>query len=269
LSQRGDSAAALPLLRRATEQRPAHAIAWNALATVYNALSRHDDAEAAADRALALRSGLVGALANRARARRCLGRLGEAIADCSAALAVTRDSPELLHERGLSRFAQGDHAAAETDLRAALALRPHQFEWAEDLQRLRRSRDAATIVRPRVVLACRGGGLQASWESVWALPGIAISAAPPGTDPLPECDLMITCEADYAAKVAAAGREVWLRGTAPPDSPGIKGFSEARGSGWAIADISAHLAVWARAWSAAAAATKPIAVPGPEGYIPQ
>ncbi len=269
LSRRGDSAAALPLLQRTTEIRPAHAAAWNTLATVLNALSRHAEAETAADHALALRGGLVGALANRARARRGLGRYGEAVADCCTALAVTRDSPELLHERGLSRLEQGDYPSAESDLRAALAQRPHQAAWAADLQRLRRVRDAATVLRPVVVLACPGGGLPAAWESVWALPGIAISAVVPEGGTVPDCDLLITFDPGHAARAAAIGREVWLCGTAPPDSAGIKAFADADEGGWAVADVSAHLAVWARAWSARAHPTKPIAEPAPEGYIPQ
>ncbi len=269
LSRRGDSAAALPLLQRATELRPAHALAWNTLATVLNALSRFGEAESAAAQALALRGGLVGALANRARARRGLGRFGEAVEDCCAALAVTRDAPDLLHERALARLEQGDHAGAETDLRAALAQRPHQSEWAADLQRLRRTRDAAEVNRPLVVLACPGGGLPAAWESVWALPGIAIAATVPDNGPPPECDLLITCDPDFARRAAAAGRSVWLCGAAATDSAGIKVFADAAESGWGIADVSAHLAVWARAWAARARATKPIADPAPEGYIPQ
>lgn len=269
LSRRGDSAAALPLLQRATELRAAHAPAWNALATVLNALSRHGEAEAAADHALALRGGLVGALANRARARRGLGRFGEAVADCSAALAVTRDSPELLHERGLARAGQGDFASAESDLRAALAQRPHLQAWAADLRRLREGRDAARECLPVVALACGCGGLPAAWESVWALPGIAISAVSPDDGSPPECDLLITDAPDFAARAAAAGRTVWLCGAAAPDSAGIKTFSDAAERGWAIADVSAHLAVWARTWAARTSPTKPIAATVPEGYIPQ
>lgn len=268
LLRRGDGAAAISLLYRATEIRPAHAPGWNALATAFNSLARHAEAEAAADRALALRGGLVGALANRARARRGLGRHAEAVADCCAALAVTRDAPDLLHERGLARLEQGEYAAAENDLRAALAQRPHQASWVADLQRLRQIRDAATVLRPRVVLACDGGGLPAAWEPVWALPGIAISPATPGAGPVPECDLLITSQAEFAMRCAAEGRAVWLCG-ATGEWPGIKVFAAGRGGGWAIADISAHLAVWARTWSAQSGPTKAIADPVPEGYIPQ
>lgn len=264
LARGGSPAAALPLLQRAAARPEADANAWTALAAALNALGRHAEAEAAAGRALELAPESAVALANHARARRGLGRAAEAEADCSAALA-RGSAPELLHERGLARWALG-LPGAEADLRAAVAACPAEAAWAADLDRLTHWRQASA--RPRVAIACEDG-LSAQWEPVWALPGVAVAAVEAGADPVADSDLVITTDRNLAERLAAAGRPVWLCGAGGGDSPHLKAFPERDGRGWAIAEISAHLAVWARAWRAANAATKPIAGAGPEGYIPR
>ncbi|WP_337997660.1 tetratricopeptide repeat protein [Oleispirillum naphthae] len=249
LIQKGDTAAAVPVLRRATDRRPGNAVSWNNLATALNALARHAEAEEAAERALALREGYVEALLNRARARRGLGRAEAALADCAAALVLRPEAPELLHERGLVFGKLGDAAAAERDLKAAVAHRPGESGWNADLARLLSARRAAGLPRPRVALCCAGGGLPPDWEPVWALPGVeavAVSAAAALSE---RCDLLITDDAALARRAAAARRAVWLRGAGAGDSERIRAFAETRDGGWAVADIAAHLAVWARAWA--------------------
>lgn len=267
LARAGNPAEALPLLRHVVARRPESSRLWNALAAVLNALARHAEAEDAASRALALRPACLTARVARARALRGLGRAAEAEAECAAAL-QTRAAPELLHERGLARWDLGDPEAAEADLRAAAAARPAEPAWAADLARLTQWRQAAGAPPPRVALAC-GGGLTAQWEPVWGLPGVAVAAVAPGAEPPADSDLLITTDADLAARWAAAGRPVWLCGEGGRESARIKVFPEHGGRGWAIAEISAHLAVWARAWRATNATTKPIAAAGPEGYIPR
>lgn len=264
--RRGDAAAAVALFARAAAQRTDRPMWWNALAAAHVALGRFAEAEVAADRAVALRPDFQGALLNRARARRGLGRAEAAEADCTAALAIGGEVADIRHERGLARLARNDRAGAEGDLRAALTQRPHRLEWAADLARLHHDGDAADI-RPRVALVSETGGLPAAWEPVWALPGIAVVAATPADTP-PDCDLVVTADAAFASRAAAAGREVWLCGAAPADTPRLLTFPIPAGQGWAIADMSASLAVWARAWSARAAAMKPIADPAAEGYTP-
>ncbi len=265
LIQKGDAARALPLLRRAADLRPGVAGGWNNLASALNALARHAEAEAAADAALALRGDYVEALLNRARARRGQGRTDDAVADCDAALALRPDAPELLHERGLARWEAGDAAAAEKDLKAAMAARPGETVWAVELARLQGLRRAAPPARPRVALCCRGGGvLPPEWEPVWALPGVAAEAILPDAALAADCDLLITDDPDLAARVAAEGRRVWLRGAAAEPSDRIRGFG---GGDWAIADIAAHLAVWARGRSSFRHG-KAMDDPAPEGYIP-
>lgn len=264
LTRGGSPAAALPLLQRAATHPEADADTWAALAAALNALGRHAEAETAAGRALDLAPESAVALANRARARRGLGRAAEAEADCTAALARS-SAPELLHERGLARWALG-LPGAEADLRAAAAACPAEAAWAADLGRLTRWKQEGA--RPRVAIVC-ADGLSAQWEPVWALPGVAVAAVGAGADPPGDSDLVITTDPDLAERLAAGGRAVWLCGAGGGDSPHLKAFPERDGRGWAIAEISAHLAVWARAWRAANAPTKPIAGAGPEGYIPR
>lgn len=266
LARTGNPVAALPYLRRAAECAPGDPQAWSSLAAALNALARHAEAEAAADRALALQSNSIAALAARARARRGLGRAAEAEADCTAVLA-RRAVPELLHERGLARWAQG-LPGAEADLRAAVAACPAEAAWAADLARLIHRRHADEAPQPRVAIACPEG-LSASWEPVWALPGVAAAAVDPGAEPPADSDLVVTTDAALARRLAADRRLVWLCGEGGGDSPYLKAFPDRGGRGWAIAEISAHLAVWARAWRATNATTKPIAAEEPEGYIPR
>lgn len=120
----GRAEAALATLRRLTALRPDHPDGWFNLAT----LLPPGEAAAALDRALALRPHWPQALANRANARRRLGRLDEAEADLHAALAQAADQPDLvpvLHKDLANLLADRgrlDEAAARLD--AALAARP-------------------------------------------------------------------------------------------------------------------------------------------------
>jgi TolB-like protein/Tfp pilus assembly protein PilF len=66
----------------------------------------------------------VDALSGKAQALRRLGRIGEAIAAFTAAIAVDPRDSAPLTDRGITRFLAGDLAAAEADLRRSLGLNP-------------------------------------------------------------------------------------------------------------------------------------------------
>ncbi len=93
-------------------------------AEALEALERHEDAERDWTLALAEAPGNPWLLQQRAAARGRLGRLAEAVADLSEALASQTGEdvdPELLHARGALRAQQGDVSGAQADFEAGLA----------------------------------------------------------------------------------------------------------------------------------------------------
>ena len=83
----------------------------------------------------------VDALTGKAQALRRLGRYRDSIAAFTAAMAVDPRDSAPLTDRGITRFLAGDLAAAETDLRRAIALNPEDNYGATYLVSLLLFRD--------------------------------------------------------------------------------------------------------------------------------
>ncbi|MGN6651653.1 tetratricopeptide repeat protein [Trinickia sp.] len=133
-------------LMRALEVDARQAAVHSNLAFALNALGRHDAALAAANRALALKSGFVDALNNRGVALAGADRPGEALATFDKLLAAKPDFPEAWSNRScaLRDLGLAEDALASCD--KALALRPNYAEaWsnrANALSDLNRPLDA-------------------------------------------------------------------------------------------------------------------------------
>jgi tetratricopeptide (TPR) repeat protein len=85
----------------------------------------------ACDRALALDPDRYTALANRGMVKLRLGRLDEALADYSAAIAADKRQANPWYGRALVHFRKGDKAAADADRKTALTLDPRVREAFE------------------------------------------------------------------------------------------------------------------------------------------
>ena len=124
---RGDTAAALALLRQAIEPA-ADADVLSDLGVVLRSAGRLDEAEAAYRRALQLAPSHVQALGNLGNVLLDLHRADEARLVLSEALRHAPEQPWLLHSIALSQMACADQNSAEAALRQALAIDPGNAE---------------------------------------------------------------------------------------------------------------------------------------------
>ncbi|MFB1481150.1 tetratricopeptide repeat protein [Corallococcus sp. RDP092CA] len=118
----GQPAEALPWFDRVLELAPGHVATRYHRALALARLGRHGEAveEFARVEAAGFRKALVLHM-KRAESLEALGRLTDAEADWTAALAEDRGNPWLLQQRARSRVRSGRTDAAEADLTAALA----------------------------------------------------------------------------------------------------------------------------------------------------
>jgi len=123
-SQRGDCAAALPLLERAVALRPANADAWVNLGNALREAGRHRQALAAFARALRLNPAIPQAHYNRALTLQEQGDSRAALAGYEQALALAPQYRDALFNRGVALLALRRAADAAAAFDQALALDP-------------------------------------------------------------------------------------------------------------------------------------------------
>lgn len=141
----------LTLIRRAVEEDPAYAAAWNNLGNVLNRQGDDDGAEAAWRRAIELEPAMADALANLAVALRRKGDLAGSEASARRALAVNEKHPEAWLQLGKAlRWMDRTEEAAEAFARAA-ALSPQDpavlHPLVRALARLGKKEEGAKILR--------------------------------------------------------------------------------------------------------------------------
>jgi len=124
LKQTGQSAAALPAMRKAAALAPEDAEAHYNLGVILQELAQHGEAVASLQRALVSKPGLVEGYYNLGVSLQALGRLDDSAQAYEKALALKPRYHQAHNNLGLARHAQGRLYEAEANYRAAIKASP-------------------------------------------------------------------------------------------------------------------------------------------------